>query len=121
MVEVVAPVGYLDAEKPGLGPAIGAGPLPATVTIDRSDQEVTVDGLRMIFRPVGCADGPSELDVQLPELGAVRVSERTEGHDGATPAPPFDGEAEVMFATHRWPHWDADRIRSIMDSPPSPC
>ncbi len=121
MVEVVAPAGYHDAEKRGLGPAIGAGPLPATVTIDRRDQEATVDGVRMVFRPTGCMDGAPELDVHLPELGAVRVSERLENHDGVAPTPPFDGEAEVMFAAHRWPHWDADRVRAILESPPAPC
>ena len=120
-VAVIAPVGFDDAHKPGLGPAIGAGPLPATIEVDRSDHEVTVDGVRMILRPTGCTDGAPELEVYLPELEAVRVSERIEGDSGATPAPPFDGKAEVMIAAHRWPQWDADRIRAVLGSPTAPC
>ena len=120
-VEVIAPAGYQDATRPGLGPAVGAGPLPVTITIDQPDQEVVVDGVRMVFRPTGCDEGAPQLDAFLPDLGAVRVSDRIEAPDGEAAAPHFDGTAEVMFAAHRWPQWDADRIRSILGSPTAPC
>jgi alkyl sulfatase BDS1-like metallo-beta-lactamase superfamily hydrolase len=137
-VEVIAPVGYAEHGRPGLGPAVGAGPLPPTITIDELDQELTVDGVRMVFRPTGCATGPAELDVYFPDLKAMRVSARVDAPEDAgspAPAPPrmawpdelaaprpsFDGEAEVIFAAHRWPRWGADRIQAVLRSPTLPC
>ena len=134
-VQVIAPEGYAEFDAPGLGPAIGAGPLPATTTIGESDREVTIDGVRMVFRPTGCAAGPTELDVYLPDLKAMRVSARvdvaedtgsadatTPRPDGlAAPASSSDVEADVIFAAHRWPRWDADRIRAILRAPTVPC
>ena len=134
-VQVIAPDGYAEFDMPGLGPAIGAGPLPVTTTIGESDREVTVDGVRMVFRPTGCGAGPTELDVSFPDLKAMRVSARvdaaddtdstapgTAGADELTAHATFrDVEAEVVFAAHRWPRWDADRIRAILRSPTVPC
>jgi len=137
-VEVIAPVGYAEYVRPGVGPAVGAGPLPPTITIDEPDQELTIDGVRMVFRPTGCAAGPTELDVYFPDLKAMRVSARVDAPEGAgSPAPApqrmawpdelaasessFDEEAEVIFAADRWPRWDADRIQAVLRSPTLPC
>lgn len=138
-VEVIAPAGHAEYDKPGLGPALGAGPLPATITIEGAEQELTVDGVRMVVRTTGCNPEPAELDVHLPELGAVRLAERSEepGHEQARPssgrrksrrvtelssgATTFGGDAQVMFAAHRWPQWDAERIHAVLHSPNLPC
>lgn len=133
-VEVIAPAGFTEFVKPGLGPAPGAGPLPATITIDQPEQELTVDGVRMVVRTTGCNREPAELDVHLPELGAVRLAERSEetGHDPARRASDreeaqvkgsgtFGDDAHVMFAAHRWPQWDAEQIDAVLRSPTLPC
>ncbi len=138
-VEVIAPNGFADYDKPGLGPALGAGPLPATITVDGPEQELTVDGVRMVVRTTGCNGEPAELDVHLPELGAVRLAERAEqsDHDAARPSSnrgrarrpaassseseAFGEDAHVMFAAHRWPQWDAGQIDAVLRSPTLPC
>jgi alkyl sulfatase BDS1-like metallo-beta-lactamase superfamily hydrolase len=137
-VHVIAPVGYAEFEQPGQGPAIGAGPLPVTISIGDAGQELTIDGVSMVFSPTVCGPGPTELDVSLPDFKAMRVSARVDEVDDtgssdaaappmawpdefAAPASSSDVETEVIFAAHDWPRWDADRIQAILRSPAVPC
>ncbi len=133
----VSPRGHVDT---GLGkePAKGGGVsiLEPTDIITETGQTLEVDGVSFVFQNAGGSEAPAELTFYLPEhkafCGAEVVSRNM--HNVYTPRGAkvrdahawsgfidealtlFGGEAEVYFASHHWPVWGNDDIRSFLET-----
>lgn len=109
----------------GKAPAFGSPGIrkPDTV-IDKTGQTLTLDGVDFIFQNVAHSEAPAELTFYLPQKKAFCSAEmvtRTmhnlytlrgaKVRDALNWSKLIDeslqlfGEAEVLFASHHWPHW----------------
>ncbi|MBP7080483.1 MAG: MBL fold metallo-hydrolase [Rhodocyclaceae bacterium] len=120
----------------GLGKSVAAGNvgiLPSTIIVDRTPQEMTLDGVRFIFQNAPGSEAPAELAFYLPDMKAycgaeimvptlhnlytlrgakVRDALRWSGYiDDALVR---FGDAEVFFASHLWPVWGNANIIKFM-------
>jgi len=129
-----SPFGHVD-QSIGKNTAAGnLGLIPPSVIIEDDFEEMTVDGVRMIFQNTPGTEAPSEMNTYFPEMKAFWAAENITGtvHNiytlrGALVRDAlewskqinvalykFGQEAEVMFASHSWPRWGNDRIQEIM-------
>jgi len=129
-----SPYGHVD-QSIGKGTAAGnMGLIPPTVIIEKDIEEMTVDGVRMIFQNTPGTEAPAEMNTYFPDLKAFWAAENIVGtiHNiytlrGALVRDAlewskqinkalylFGQEAEVMFASHSWPRWGNDRIQEVM-------
>jgi alkyl sulfatase BDS1-like metallo-beta-lactamase superfamily hydrolase len=129
-----SPYGHVDAS---IGKAVSSGEvgiLPPTKVIDQSMEEMTVDGVRMVFQNTPGTEAPAEMNTWFPDLKAFWAAENIVAslHNILTlrGAPvrdslawskyinealyKFGDQAEVMFASHSWPRWGKDRIQEVM-------
>ena len=129
-----SPYGHVDASI-GKGVSSGdVGILPPTIVIEEPMQELTIDGVRMVFQNTPGTEAPSEMNTWFPDLKALWMAENVTAtlHNILTlrGAPVRDArawakfidvalhefapEAEVMFASHSWPRWGRARIEEVM-------
>jgi alkyl sulfatase BDS1-like metallo-beta-lactamase superfamily hydrolase len=117
----------------GLGIASSSGSvglLPPTVDITHTGQEVTVDGVRVVFQLTPGTEAPSEMNFYLPEHRALCLAEnathvlhnvltlrgalvrdaRVWAHYLNESIELFGDQSDVVFASHHWPTWGRDRI-----------
>jgi alkyl sulfatase BDS1-like metallo-beta-lactamase superfamily hydrolase len=129
------PRGHVDT---GLGksPASGTiGFMEPTDLVDRTVQELTIDGVDFRFQYVPDSEAPAELTFYLPHAKAFFTAEIASHvmHNLYTPRGAkvrdalrwsnyvdeairlFD-QAEVAFGAHSWPVWGADRVREYLES-----
>jgi alkyl sulfatase BDS1-like metallo-beta-lactamase superfamily hydrolase len=125
--------GLVDA---GLGRSVSYGTfgvLEPTQLVTQPTQEITVDGVRLVFHNVPGAEAPAELTFEVPERKAycgaeimaqtihnllpvrgakVRDARRWSNYldDALTHA----READVYFAQHNWPIWGRERIAEFI-------
>jgi alkyl sulfatase BDS1-like metallo-beta-lactamase superfamily hydrolase len=116
----------------GLGQTTATGEatlIPPTVEITATGQELTVDGVRMVFQLTPDTEAPAEMHIYLPDFRAlcsaenathvqhniltirgavVRDAQRWAAYLTETIAL-FGDELEVVFASHHWPTWDRAR------------
>jgi len=109
----------------GKAPARGTTGIRApTITVDRTPQEMEIDGVKFVFQYTPESEAPAELTFYLPEVKAwcgaeivshtmhnlytlrgakVRNAAKWSGYiDDATRR---FGDMEVVFASHHWPVW----------------
>ncbi|MBP6513775.1 MAG: MBL fold metallo-hydrolase [Steroidobacteraceae bacterium] len=120
----------------GLGKALAwgrIGLLEPSLLVDRTGQEVVIDGVRFVFYLVPGSEAPSEFVFALPELkafnGAELMSQTLHNlytlrgakvRDAMKWASYLDaslawvGDAEVVFNQHHWPVWGRERIRNFI-------
>jgi alkyl sulfatase BDS1-like metallo-beta-lactamase superfamily hydrolase len=129
-----SPFGHVD-QAIGKGVAAGsAGLIPPTIDIVDDIEELTVDGVRMVFQNTPGTEAPAEMNTWFPDLKAFWAAENIVAtvHNiytlrGALVRDAlewsrqinkslylFGREAEVMFASHSWPRWGNDRIQEVM-------
>jgi alkyl sulfatase BDS1-like metallo-beta-lactamase superfamily hydrolase len=129
-----SPYGHVD-QSIGKGTAAGnLGLIPPTVIIEKDIEEMTVDGVRMIFQNTPGTEAPAEMNTYFPDLKAFWAAENIVGtiHNiytlrGALVRDAlewskqinqaiylFGQDAEVMFASHSWPRWGNQRILKVM-------
>ena len=128
-----SPDGLIDAGL-GKGPAMGSvGILVPTVLVNRTPQEMTLDGVRFVFQAAPGTEAPAELAFYLPDAqaycGAELVAQTL--HNLYTPrgakvrdalrwsaaideAAQRFGDAKVMFASHHWPVWGQARVAEFL-------
>jgi alkyl sulfatase BDS1-like metallo-beta-lactamase superfamily hydrolase len=117
----------------GLGQAVSAGNvtlIEPTDIITKTGEEMTIDGVRMIFMNVPYAEAPAEMMFYLPDMKAFYAAEEANGtmHNLYTlrgaqvrdallwsgylheAADLIDPETEVLFGGHHWPRWGYDDI-----------
>ena len=129
-----SPFGHVD-QSIGKNVAAGnTGLIPPTVIVEKDIEEMTVDGVKMIFQNTPGTEAPAEMNTYFPQFKAFWAAENITGtiHNiytlrGALIRDPlewskqinkalylFGLEAEVMFASHSWPRWGNERIQEVM-------
>lgn len=129
-----SPFGHVD-QAIGKGVASGSvGLIAPTRYIDADFEEVTVDGVRMVFQNTPGTEAPAEMNTWFPDLKAFWAAENIVAtiHNiytlrGALVRDAlewsrqinralyeFGRDAEVMFASHSWPRWGNARIQEVM-------
>jgi alkyl sulfatase BDS1-like metallo-beta-lactamase superfamily hydrolase len=129
-----SPYGHVDTS---IGKAVATGTvgiLPPTKVIDQPIEEMTIDGVRMVFQNTPGTEAPAEMNTWFPDLKAFWAAENVVAglHNILTlrGAPVrdalawskyinealyrFGDQAEVMFASHSWPRWGKDRIQEVL-------
>jgi alkyl sulfatase BDS1-like metallo-beta-lactamase superfamily hydrolase len=138
---------YMYGNLAGWGPLQGVGAglaqltsagrvtlLPPTDIVSETGQEMTIDGLRIVFQHTPGAEAPAELCFYLPARRALCMAEIAthtlhnvytlrgakirdalawSRHINAA-IHLFGGEAELVFSSHHWPTWgNAEVIRFL--------
>jgi alkyl sulfatase BDS1-like metallo-beta-lactamase superfamily hydrolase len=128
-----SPFGHVD-QSIGKNTAAGnIGLIEPNVIIEKDIEELTVDGVKMIFQNTPGTE-PAEMNTYFPDMKAFWAAENITGtiHNiytlrGALVRDAlewskqvnralylFGQEAEVMFASHSWPRWGNDRVQEVM-------
>jgi alkyl sulfatase BDS1-like metallo-beta-lactamase superfamily hydrolase len=110
------------------------GLIAPNLIITKDFEEVTLDGVKMVFQNTPDTEAPVEMNTYFPQLKAFWAAENVTGtiHNIYTlrGAPvrnalnwskhinaalwQFGQEAEVMFASHSWPRWGNARIQEVL-------
>jgi alkyl sulfatase BDS1-like metallo-beta-lactamase superfamily hydrolase len=121
----------------GLGQNVSIGNItliPPTYVVEKDIEELTIDGVRMVFQNTPRTEAPSQMNTYFPSMKLLWMAENVTGtfHNiytlrGAPVRDPlrwskyinralqlFGKEAEVMFASHHWPRWGNDRIQEVL-------
>ena len=118
----------------GLTLSIGApGLIPPTVIVQKTGEEMTIDGVRIQFQMAQDTEAPSEMMMYLPEKKALCLSEvavklmhnvytiRGAKVRDALVWSKYINEtldlfpdAEVAFASHHWPTWGNANVRQFV-------
>ena len=124
------PAGQVGA---GLGQTTSSGTvslIPPTLEITHSEQEETIDGIRMVFQLTPGTEAPAEMNFLFPDRRALCMAENATHNlhivltlRGALVRDPrvwsryldeaiqmFSDGADVLFAQHHWPRWGAERM-----------
>jgi alkyl sulfatase BDS1-like metallo-beta-lactamase superfamily hydrolase len=119
------PKGHVDS---GLGKAVSMGQVslvPPTVSISRTGEKLTVDGVEIVFQVTPDTEAPAEMNFFFPQFGALCMAENCTCHLHNIYTPRgaqvrdarawshyineavemFAGDTEVLFASHHWPRW----------------
>lgn len=128
------PFGHVD-QAIGKNVAIGNSGLIAPNRIIKDDfEEITLDGVRMVFQNTPDTEAPVEMNTYFPQFKTFWAAENVTGtiHNiytlrGAAVRNAlnwskeinvalwkFGQEAEVMFASHSWPRWGNARIQEVL-------
>jgi len=128
------PFGHVD-QSIGKNTAAGnLGLIPPSVIVAKDFEEMTVDGVKMVFQNTPGTEAPAEMNTYFPDLKAFWAAENITGtvHNIYTLRRAlvrdalkwskeinvalyrFGTEAEVMFASHSWPRWGNARIQEVM-------
>lgn len=119
----------------GKGPARGTIDIAApTVIVDRTPQEMTIDGVRFVFQYVPDSEAPAELAFYLPDAkvydGAEIVSHTMHNLYTLRGAKVRDAlkwsgyiddaiqrfpDAEIVMTSHHWPVWGRPRVRDHLE------
>lgn len=129
-----SPFGHVD-QAIGKGVASGSvGLIAPTRYIEADIEELTVDGVRMVFQNTPGTEAPAEMNTWFPDHKAFWAAENIVAtiHNiytlrGALVRDAlewsrqinralyeFGRDAEVMFASHSWPRWGNQRIQEVM-------
>jgi alkyl sulfatase BDS1-like metallo-beta-lactamase superfamily hydrolase len=123
----------------GLGQTLSIGTvslIAPTDVVTTTGHEETVDGVRMVFQMAPGTEAPAEMLVYLPGHKALCTAEDATHNlhnlltlRGAVVRDPhawayyltetidmFGGDAEVVFASHHWPTWGADRVVEFLST-----
>ena len=130
------PHGHVD-QSIGKNVAAGnVGLIKPNLLITKDFEEVTLDGVKMVFQNTPDTEAPVEMNTYFPQFKAFWAAENITGtiHNIYTlrGAPvrnalnwskqinnalyKFGQEAEVMFASHSWPRWGNERIQEVMST-----
>ncbi len=129
-----SPFGHVD-QSIGKNTAAGnLGLIPPNTIIEGAIEEMTADGVKMVFQNTPGTEAPAEMNTYFPDFKAFWAAENITGtvHNiytlrGALVRDAlawskginealyrFGQEAEVMFASHSWPRWGNKRIQEVM-------
>ncbi|MBC2751626.1 MAG: MBL fold metallo-hydrolase [Desulfobacteraceae bacterium] len=129
-----SPFGHVD-QAIGKNTAAGnLGLIEPNVIVSADIEEMTVDGVKMIFQNTPGTEAPAEMNTWFPDFKAFWAAENIVGtiHNiytlrGAMVRDAlewskqinkaiylFGREADVMFASHSWPRWGNDRVLEVM-------
>lgn len=112
------------------------GLIAPTIVITKDVENLTVDGVKMVFQNTPGTEAPAEMNTYFPDMKAFWAAENITGtiHNVYTLRGAlirdalewsnqinralylFGQEATVMFASHSWPRWGNDRVQEVMKS-----
>ena len=119
------PTGHVDC---GLGNSVPMGPpglIAPTIEVTRTGEEMTVDGVRVVFQLTPETEAPAEMNFFFPDSSALCMAENC-SHTMHNLVPIrgalvrnalqwskyinealelFAADTQVMFASHNWPRW----------------
>jgi alkyl sulfatase BDS1-like metallo-beta-lactamase superfamily hydrolase len=121
----------------GLDKNVAAGDLgliQPTKVVEADVEEISVDGIDMVFQNTPGTEAPSEMNTYIPSMKALWMAENVVGlvHNIYTlrgaqvrnslrwskyinkALYDYGQDAEVMFASHHWPRWGNDRIQEVL-------
>lgn len=128
------PHGHVD-QSIGKNTAAGnLGLIKPNIVIKDDIEELTIDGVKMIFQNTPGTEAPAEMNTYFPDMKAFWAAENITGtiHNiytlrGALVRDAlewskqinkslylFGQDADVMFASHSWPRWGNERIQEVM-------
>lgn len=128
------PYGHVD-QSIGKNTAAGnLGLIAPNVIIKKDFEDMTVDGVKMVFQNTPGTEAPAEMNTWFPDMKAFWAAENITGtiHNiytlrGALVRDALEWskqinvalykygqDAEVMFASHSWPRWGNARIQEVM-------
>jgi alkyl sulfatase BDS1-like metallo-beta-lactamase superfamily hydrolase len=122
----------------GLGQTTSTGSvtlIPPTVDITTTGQELTVDGIRMVFQMAPGTEAPAEMHFFFPDHGALCMAENAthtlhniltlrgavvrDAHAWSSYLTEaidlFGADATVAFASHHWPTWGNDEVVGYLE------
>ena len=129
-----SPYGHVD-QSIGKNTAAGnLGLIEPNVIIKKDFEELTIDGIKMVFQNTPGTEAPAEMNTWFPDIKTFWAAENITGtiHNIYTlrgalvrdalewskqiniALHKFGQDAEVMFASHSWPRWGNDRIQEVM-------
>jgi len=129
-----SPFGHVD-QSIGKNTAAGnLGLIVPNVIVKDDFEEMTIDGVKMVFQNTPGTEAPAEMNTWFPDLKAFWAAENITAtiHNiytlrGALIRDSlewsrqinealyrFGQDAEVMFASHSWPRWGNARIQEVM-------
>jgi alkyl sulfatase BDS1-like metallo-beta-lactamase superfamily hydrolase len=117
----------------GLGQSTSTGEttlIAPTVEITTTGQELSIDGVRMVFQVTPGTEAPAEMNFYFPDRQAVCAAENAThnlhniltlrgaevrdthvwAHYLTETIALWGEELEVVFASHHWPTWDRERV-----------
>jgi alkyl sulfatase BDS1-like metallo-beta-lactamase superfamily hydrolase len=128
------PRGHVDT---GLGKTVPSGEIgfrEPTDLIDRTPQEMTIDGVRFVFQYAPDSEAPAELTFYLPErrafcdaeiashtmhnlytLRGAKVRDALKWSNYIDEAIALFGDADVVFGSHCWPVWGNERVVDYLE------
>jgi alkyl sulfatase BDS1-like metallo-beta-lactamase superfamily hydrolase len=112
------------------------GLIAPNVIITKDIENLTIDGVKMVFQNTPGTEAPAEMNTYFPDMKAFWAAENITGtihniytlrgaliRDALEWSKQIDNalylfgqEATVMFASHSWPRWGNDRIQEVMKS-----
>jgi len=103
--------------------------LEPTVLVDRTPQEITIDGVRFVFQYAPDSEAPAEMTFYLPDrkafcgaeivchtmhnlytLRGAKVRDARKWSGYIDQSLELFGDADVVFASHHWPVWGNARV-----------
>jgi alkyl sulfatase BDS1-like metallo-beta-lactamase superfamily hydrolase len=129
-----APTGHIDC---GLGNSVPIGPpglIAPTHDITFTGEEMTVDGIRIIFQLTPESEAPAEMNFFFPDLNALCMAENC-NHTMHNLIPIrgalvrnamnwskyineamelFGAQTEVVFTSHHWPRWGNEDLMGFL-------
>ncbi|WP_373973850.1 MBL fold metallo-hydrolase [Chitinibacter sp. SCUT-21] len=128
------PFGHVDQ---AIGKNVSSGELgliPPTVTISKPIENMTIDGVEMVFQNTPGTEAPSEMNTYFPQFRGFWAAENVTGtvHNiytlrGALVRDAlawsknindalymFGDKTDVMFASHSWPRWGQNRVQEVL-------
>ncbi|MDH4280272.1 MAG: MBL fold metallo-hydrolase, partial [Acidimicrobiia bacterium] len=128
------PRGHVDC---GLGSAMGRARsdlIAPTETISETGQELTLDGIRVVFQNTPDAEAPAEMNFQFPDKRLLCMAENcthtlhnlypirgAQTRDALAWSKYIQeaidlwaGDSDVMFASHHWPRFGRDDVRAFL-------
>ena len=129
-----SPFGHVD-QSIGKNVANGnTGLIAPTRIISKDFEEITIDGVTMVFQNTPDTEAPAEMNTYFPQFKAFWAAENVTGtiHNIYTlrgaeirnalnwskqinnALHKFGEDAQVMFASHSWPRWGNARIQEVM-------
>lgn len=128
------PYGHVDQSIGKNVSAGNVGLIAPNVVIEDDLEELTVDGVRMVFQNTPGTEAPAEMNTWFPDLKAFWAAENITGtihniytlrgakvrdalkwsKDINAALYMFGKDAEVMFAAHSWPRFGNERVQEVM-------
>ncbi|TAJ83804.1 alkyl sulfatase dimerization domain-containing protein [Reyranella sp.] len=129
-----SPHGHVDQ---AIGKNVGngnAGLIAPNRLVKKGVEEITLDGVHMVFQNVPDTEAPVEMNTYFPQFKALWTSELVtatvhniytlrgaqvrNAHNWSKQVAltlyKFGQEAEVLFASHSWPRWGNGRIQEVL-------